>query len=98
MIAVEQLAEAFAEIADTLVDDFDMIEFLQLVTSRSASISNAASAGLLLVDAHGQMQFMAASEESVKFLELFQVQNDEGPCLDAFHSGSPVVNTDLDEA
>lgn len=44
------------------------------------------------------MQFMAASEESVKLLELFQVQNDEGPCLDAFHSGSPVVNTDLDEA
>lgn len=98
MIAVEQLAEVFVEIADTLVDDFDVIEFLQLVTSRSASICNASSAGLLLADAHGQLQFMAASQESVKLLELFQLQNAEGPCLDCFHTGTAVVNTDLDDA
>jgi len=97
MIAVEQLAEVFVEIADTLVDDFDVLEFLELVTSRSASISNAA-AGLLVADAHGQLQFMAASQESVKLLELFQLQNVEGPCLDCFHNGSAVVNTDLDHA
>ena len=98
MIAVEQLAEVFVEVADTLVDDFDVIEFLELVTSRSAAISNASSAGLLVADAHGQLQFMAASKESVKLLELFQLQNDEGPCLDCFHTGSAVVNTDLDDA
>lgn len=98
MIAVEKLAEVFVEIADTLVADFDLIEFLELVTSRTASISNASSAGLLLADAHGQLQFMAASEESVKMLELFQLQNDEGPCLDCFTTGAPVVNTDLEDA
>ena len=98
MIAVEHLAEVFVELADTLVDDFDVIEFLQLVTTRSASISDASSAGLLLTDVHGQLQFMAASQESVKLLELFQLQNDEGPCLDCFHTGSAVVNTDLNDA
>lgn len=98
MIAVDQLAEVFVEIADTLVDDFDVIEFFELVTSRAASISNGSSAGLLLADALGQLQFMAASQESVKLLELFQLQNDEGPCLDCFHTGSAVVNTDLDHA
>lgn len=98
MIAVEKLAEVFVEIADTLVADFDLIEFLELVTSRTAAISNASSAGLLLADAHGQLQFMAASEESVKMLELFQLQNDEGPCLDCFLTGTAVINTDLEDA
>jgi GAF domain-containing protein len=98
MIAVEQLAEVFVEVADALVDDFDVIEFLQLVTSRSAAVSNASSAGLLLADVHGQLHFVAASRESVKLLELFQLQNDEGPCLDCFHTGAPVVNTDLEQA
>lgn len=95
MIAVELLAEAFVEIADTLIDDFDLVEFLATVTTRSAQISNSATAGLVLADPHGQLQFMTASEESVKLLELFQIQNREGPCLDCFTSGAPVVNTDL---
>ncbi|MEP7333357.1 MAG: GAF and ANTAR domain-containing protein [Terracoccus sp.] len=98
MIAMEQLAEVFVEMADTLVDDFDVLEFLEMVTSRSASISNASSAGLLVADVHGQLQFMAASQESVKLLELFQLQNKEGPCLDCFHTGVAVVNTDLEHA
>ncbi len=98
MIAVEQLVETFVEIADTLVDDFDVIEFLELVTSRSVEMSRASSAGLLLVDAHGELTFMAASQESVKLLELFQLQNREGPCLDCFRGGEPVINTDLRQA
>ncbi|WP_404387428.1 GAF and ANTAR domain-containing protein [Humibacillus xanthopallidus] len=96
MMAIEQLAEVFVEVADTLVEDFDVIEFLELVTQRTAQISQTSAAGLMLSDAHDNLQFVAASEESVHLLELFQVQNDEGPCLDCFHSGSPVVNSDLD--
>ena len=76
----------------------DLIEFLHLVTSRTAELSNAVSAGLLLSDSHGRLQYMAASRESVKLLELFQLQNEEGPCLDCFRSGVPVVNTNLDRA
>lgn len=98
MIAAEQLAETFVEIADTLVEDFDLIEFLHTVTSRTAELSHAVSAGLLLSDPHGRLQFMAASQESVKLLELFQLQNEEGPCLECFTSGRPVVNSDLERA
>lgn len=98
MIAIEQLAEVFVEVADTLVEDFDVIEFLELVTQRTAQISQTSAAGLMLANAHDSLQFVAASEESVHLLELFQVQNDEGPCLDCFHSGSPVINSDLDAA
>ncbi|HEV7148637.1 MAG TPA: GAF and ANTAR domain-containing protein [Pedococcus sp.] len=98
MIAADQLAEVFVEMADTLVDDFDVVEFLETLTQHTAEVSSAASAGLLLADAHGQLQYMAASAESVQLLELFQLQYRQGPCLDCFRTGTAVVNTNLHEA
>ncbi|MFC7487187.1 GAF domain-containing protein [Knoellia sp. CPCC 206453] len=98
MIAVDRLAEAFVEVADTLVDDFDVIEFLELLTRHSADVSEVASAGLLLADPHGQLQYMASTATSVEMLELFQLQYQEGPCLDCFRTGEPVVNADLHQA
>jgi GAF domain-containing protein len=98
MIAIEQLAEVFVEVADTLVDEFDVIEFLESLTQHTARVSLSSAAGLVLADPHGNLRFMAASEESVRLLVLLQLQNDEGPCLDCFHSGRPVVNGDLDGA
>jgi GAF domain-containing protein len=94
-VSHERLAEVFVEVADTLVDDFDLIEFLRTVTARAAELVDVAAVGLLLADAHGQLQFMAASDEETRLLELFQLQHHEGPCLDAFLSGTPVVNADL---
>ena len=38
MIATSRLADVFVEVADTLVDDFDLIEFLQLVTRHTAEV------------------------------------------------------------
>ncbi|MBC9824182.1 GAF and ANTAR domain-containing protein [Terrabacter sp. MAHUQ-38] len=96
MIAIEKLAEVFVEVADTLVDDFDVIEFLEVLTQRTAQVSLSSAAGLVLSDPRGHLQFVAASRESVHLLELFQLQNDQGPCLDCFRSGRPVVNGDLD--
>lgn len=98
VVSPERLADVFVEVADTLVDEYDVIEFLQLVTNRTADLIGASDVGLLLADQRGQLQFMAASNEDVKRLELFQLQNHEGPCLDAFQSGEPVVNADLPEA
>jgi len=77
MIASSRLAGVFSDVADTLVDDFDVIEFLELVTRHTAEVSQAASAGLLLADPHGQLQYMASSAESVRLLELFQLQYQE---------------------
>ena len=88
MIAVEKLAAVFVEVADTLVVDFDIVDFLQMVTTRSADMTRAQAAGLLLANERNQLQFMAASQESVKLLELFQLQAEEGPCLDCFRFGA----------
>ena len=98
MIATEQLAEVFVEVADTLVDDFDLIDFMQRLTTRSAELFDVSAAGLLLADHHGRLQLMAASDERTEMLELFQLQAHEGPCHDCFRQGSPVSEPDLAKA
>jgi transcriptional regulator with GAF, ATPase, and Fis domain len=94
-VSAERLAKVFVEVADTLVDEFDLIEFLQMLTDRVAGLVEDCTVGLLLADHNGYLQFMAASDENTKLLELFQLQNQEGPCLDAFRTAEPVINTDL---
>jgi transcriptional regulator with GAF, ATPase, and Fis domain len=94
-VSAERLAKVFVEVADTLVDEFDLIEFLQMLTDRVAGLVEDSTVGLLLADHNGYLQFMAASDENTRLLELFQLQNQEGPCLDAFRSAEPVINTDL---
>ncbi|MGH3463048.1 MAG: ANTAR domain-containing protein [Kribbellaceae bacterium] len=96
--AAERLAEVFVEVADTLVDEFDLIEFLQMLTAHTSELADAAAAGLLLADQHGRLQFMAASHEQARLLELFQVQTQEGPCQDCFSQAKPVINADLNDA
>ena len=94
-ISAERLAEVFVQVADTLVDEFDLIEFLQMVTSQTSELVDARDAGLLLADHQGRLQLMAASDERTQMLELFQVQTVEGPCQDCFREAQPVVNADL---
>jgi transcriptional regulator with GAF, ATPase, and Fis domain len=94
-VSAERLARILVEVADTLVDEFDLIEFLQLLADRTAGLVQASAVGMLLADQRGNLEFMAGSDENVKLLELFQIQNHEGPCLDAFRSGRPVINADL---
>lgn len=98
MMSTQRLAKVFVEVSDTLVDDFDLVEFLHMLTMRTAELSSASVVGLVLADERGQLRFMAASQENARLLELFQIQTDEGPCLDAFRSGTPIVNTNLGTA
>lgn len=95
MIATEHLAEVFVKVADTLVDDFDLIEFMQMLTARSAELFAVSAAGVLLTDPQGRLHLMAASDERTQVLEIFQLQAHEGPCLDCFNTGSPVSEPDL---
>jgi transcriptional regulator with GAF, ATPase, and Fis domain len=94
----EHFAEIFVEVADTLVDEFDVIEFLSMVTVRASELAGSTAAGLLLADQHGTLQFMAASDEQAELVELFQVQSQEGPCQDCYRQGTPVTVADLRDA
>jgi GAF domain-containing protein len=98
MIAPARLMDAFVEMADTLVDDFDLVDFLHHMTDHTAAISGSSSVGLLLGDEHGRLNFMAATSTGAEHLELYQLQTREGPCVDSVRSGQPVVVTDLHQA
>jgi GAF domain-containing protein len=95
MVSTERLADVFVEVADTLVDEFDLIDFLHNLADHAVSVSGAASAGLMLADQHDTLHYMAASSEGARHLELFQLQHSEGPCLDCYRSHEPVITTDL---
>lgn len=89
------VAATFVQIAHTLVDDFDVIDVLTVLAGRCVELFDAAAAGVLLADASGSLRVMAASSEEIKLLELFQIQNDEGPSLTSYHSGEVVIDSDL---
>jgi GAF domain-containing protein len=89
------LAETFVELTDTMISDFDVIDFLHVLTGRSAELLDVAAAGLLLADPRGELRVVAASSEAARVLELFQLQADQGPCLDCYRSGQPVTSPDL---
>ncbi len=93
----QRLASVFVELADTLVAGFDVIDFLHTLTERSVEILQADAAGLILVDPHEQLHVLASTTDQARLLELFELQNSEGPCLDCFATGHPVVNIDLAE-
>jgi transcriptional regulator with GAF, ATPase, and Fis domain len=90
-----RIVETFVELADTLVEDFDVVEFLSTLTEHVVALDVASEVGILLVDEVGDLQFVAASDERTQVLELFQVQNEEGPCQDCYATGLPVAVPDL---
>jgi GAF domain-containing protein len=94
----EWLAQAFVEFSDTLVRDYDVVEFLSRLCQRSADILQVTAAGALLTDGAGRLQVVAASTEQVTVLETLQIQCQEGPCVDAYRSGRRVAVPDLRRA
>jgi GAF domain-containing protein len=96
MTSREQLlATTFVDLADTLVADFDVIDFLHTMAARSVELLDADAAGIMLADHDGGLHVMASSAEEARLLELYELQNNEGPCLDCFRSGRPVARDDL---
>jgi GAF domain-containing protein len=91
----QRLAQVFVELADTLVDDFDMLEFLNTLVERSVELLGISAAGVLLADQKGGVAMAAASSEQARLVELFSVQADDGPCLECVRTGRPVSSPDL---
>ena len=90
------LARAFVRLADTLADEFDIVEFLQSLSADSVEIIGAEAASVMLANARGELRLVASSEERMRLLELFEIQSAQGPCLDAFGSGQAVQASGAD--
>jgi GAF domain-containing protein len=95
----EQLvASAFVELADSLVDDYDVVDVLDRLVAHSVTLLAADAAGIMLTDARGRLRVVASSSEQSDWTELMQIQAEEGPCIDCVRTGRPVTITDLDTA
>ncbi len=92
------ISSTFLQLADTLVADFDIIDLLTMLADRCVELVDADAVGILLADKGGNLRVMAASSEQARLLELFQLQNEQGPCLEAYTSGEPANCTELREA
>jgi GAF domain-containing protein len=89
------LAKTLVELADTLVADFDVVELLTVLTDGCIDVLDVGAAGIMLVAPEGDLRVMASSSETMRVLELFELQAREGPCLDCYRTGQPVLNCDL---
>jgi GAF domain-containing protein len=89
------LTRTLVQLADTLVDDFDISELLTFLANRCVEILDVAAAGLMLPQASGELGVVAASSEAMHILEAFEEQSKEGPCPDCYRSGQPIINLDL---
>lgn len=89
------VTDAFVSLATSLADGLDPVDLLSGLTSDCARMLDVASAGLLLADRRGVLHVVAASSEATRTLEIYQLQRQQGPCLDCYQSGSPVSEADL---
>jgi GAF domain-containing protein len=89
------LTRAFVRLADTLVADYDVIELCQQLVDDCVGLLNATAAGLLLGNHHDSLRVLASTSEQTRLMELFQLQSDAGPCLDAYRTGAQVLVDDL---
>lgn len=94
----QRLARVCVELADTLTEKFDVVDFLHTLTDRCVELLGADAAGLMLTDQRGGLQLMASTVERARALEIFELQMQEGPCLECYTTGLPITNVALNEA
>jgi GAF domain-containing protein len=84
--------------AYTLVDDYDVVELLTGLTDRCVNLLGVSAAGVMLASPAGDLRLMASSNEAMRVLEVFELQTQEGPCLDAFRAGEGIIQENLHSA
>ncbi len=91
-----RVLDAVVSLVDSLLDDFDIVDLLTELTERCADLLDVAAAAFLLVDPLGQLRLLAATTNQTRELELFQLEADEGPCVECYAIGQQVSVADLD--
>ena len=83
--------DTLARLADTLVADFDLLDYLDLLLERSSVVLDAAAGGVMLADERGDLQVLASSDEPTRLMELYELERQDGPCLEAHRRGEAIA-------
>lgn len=92
------VAATLVELADTLVSDYDLLDYLDGLLASSTAVLGAVAGGVMLTDGEPvdtRLNLLACTDEHTRVLELFELQREEGPCWDSHRLGQPVVEEDL---
>lgn len=92
------LVETFVDLADTLVDAYDVIDFMQTLAERSVALLDVTAAGIMLADGGSKLHHAACSSEQMRLVEFFELQVEEGPCFDAFRDNRAVQSTSPEDS
>ena len=95
MTRESDVVRSLVEMADTLVDDYDVVDLLTRLADRCVGLLGVSAAGVMLASPAGKLGLVASSSEAMRLLELFELQAQEGPCLDAFRTGDRIEHEDL---
>jgi GAF domain-containing protein len=87
----QDVSATLVELADTLVSDYQLLDYLDVLLDRSCAVLDAAAGGVMLTDIRGELHVLASTDEQVRLMELFELQRQEGPCVDAHRRGEPVI-------
>jgi GAF domain-containing protein len=85
------LVETLTTLADTLVDDYDVVELLQTLVDACRDILGISAAGILLADEGGELELVAATSEASRLVEVMQLAAYAGPCIECYRSGETVA-------
>ena len=93
-----QVSRAFVSLADSLVNDYDIIELLDRLVTYCVGLLAADAAAILLIDPSDVLRAVASSSEAADMMELLQLEAEQGPCVECVHTGAPVSVADLNQA
>ncbi len=93
-----EVLQALVEFSDSFADNYDVVDFLQRFSERCVALLAVDEAGVMLVDPTKTLRYVASSSEQMRMIELVELQDGEGPCVDSFHSGTVIVSGDADDA
>lgn len=85
------------DLLGTLTGDFDLDEYFQRVFEHARTRMPVSAVALVLGDSAGRPGVVSMDQAS-EDLEELQLDTNEGPCLDCFHTGKPVAAPDLAHA
>jgi transcriptional regulator with GAF, ATPase, and Fis domain len=97
-VTQQRLLETFVTLADTLVDDYDVVDLLQLLVDNCRDVLDMTAAGILLADTRGDLEVVASTSEASRLVEMMQLSAEQGPCIESFRTGRRVSVPDIEES
>lgn len=97
-VTQRELLQTFVKLADTLVDDYDVVDLLQVLVDTCRDLLGTTAAGILLADSRGELELVVSTSEASRLVEMMQLSAESGPCIESFRSGRRVSVPDIAQA